>query len=123
MTFRPFRTFLFRSRHGHGLSQYQLRTDQIAEQIAWWRAFRTICPELRQKPIFTMVGEQLGLSRAQVCDALRRIDAEQWKQLRADADALAKEWADARRRTDEARRRYADTVRWTSQSGGFDARM
>jgi len=70
-----------------------------------------------------MVGEQLGLSRAEVCDALRRIDAEQWKQLRANADALAKEWADTRRRTDVARRRNADTVRWTSQSGGFDARM
>jgi len=70
-----------------------------------------------------MVGEQLGLSRAEVCDALRWIDAEQWKQLRANADALAKEWADTRRRTDVARRRYADTVRWTSQSGGYDARM
>lgn len=73
-----------------------------------------IFPELRQKPIFTMVGEQLGLSRSEVCDALRKIDAEQWKQLRANADALANEWADARRRTDEARRRYADTVRRTS---------
>lgn len=114
MGFGHFRTFLFRSRHGRGLSQYRLRTDQIAEQIAWWRAFRTIFPELRQKPIFTMVGEQLELSRAEVCDALRRIDAEQWKQLRADADALAKAWADARRRTNEARRRYADTVRRTS---------
>jgi hypothetical protein len=85
-----------------------------------------------------MVGEHLGLSRAEVCDALRGIDAEHWKQLRADADALAKEWADARRRTDEARRRYAlfagrhkmavlmpgcrlssDLIRgWYSRSGG-----
>jgi hypothetical protein len=121
--FGHFRTFPFGSRHDRGLSQYRLRTDQIAEQTAWWRAFRTIFPELRQKPIFTMVGEQLGLSRSEVRDALRKIDAEQWKQLRANADALAKEWADARWRTDEARRRYADTVRRTSQSGGFDARM
>ena len=88
MTFRHFRAFLFRSRHDRGQGQHRLRTDQIAEQIAWWHAFRTICPELRQKPIFAMVGERLGLSRAEVCDALRRIDAEQWKQLRANADAL-----------------------------------
>jgi len=82
-----------------------------------------ILPELRQKPIFTMVGEVLGLSRSEVRDALREIDAEQWKQLCANADALAKEWANARRRTNAARRRYANTVRRTSQSGGFDARM
>jgi len=60
---------------------------------------------------------------AEVCGALREIDAEQWEQLRANADALAKEWADARRRTNVARRRYANTLRRTSQSGGFDARM
>jgi hypothetical protein len=70
-----------------------------------------IFPELRQKPIFTMVGEELGLSRAEVCDALRKVDAEQWKQFRAHADALTKEWADVRRRTNEARRRYDDTRR------------
>jgi hypothetical protein len=107
-------TFLSASRRDHGLSQYWLCADHIAEQIAWWRALRMIFPELRQKPIFTMVSQELGLSRSEVCDALRQIDAEQWKQLRANADALAKEWADARRRTDEARRRYADTVRRTS---------
>ena len=123
MTFGHIRKFLLRSRHDRGLDQKRPRTAQIAEQIAWWRAFRRILPELRQKPIFTMVGEHLGLSRSEVCDALRRIDAEQWKQLRANADALAKEWADARRRTNAARRRYANTVRRTSQSGGFDARM
>jgi hypothetical protein len=123
VTFGRIRTFLFRSRHERGLGQKRLRTDQIAEQIAWWRAFRTILPELRQKPIFTMVSEELGLSRSEVCAALREVDAEQWKQLRANADALAKEWADARRRTNAARRRYANTVRRTSQSGGFDARM
>jgi Asp-tRNA(Asn)/Glu-tRNA(Gln) amidotransferase A subunit family amidase len=61
-----------------------------------------------------MVGEQLGISRSEVRDAFRKIDPEQWKQIRADADALANEWANARRRTDEARRRYADTVRRTS---------
>ena len=114
MTFGHFRALLFGSWHNRGVSQCRQRADQIAEQIAWWRAFRMIFPELRQKPIFTMVGELLGLSRSEVCNALRKIDAEQWKQLRANADALANEWADARRRTDEARRRYVDTVRRTS---------
>jgi len=98
------------------MSQYRPRTDHIAKQIAWWRAFRMILPELRRKPIFTMVGEQLGISRSEVRDAFRKIDPEQWKQIRAGADALAKEWADNRRRTDEARRRYADTIRRTSLS-------
>jgi len=119
VTFGHFRASLFGSRHDRGVGQNRPRPDQVAEQIAWWRAFRLIFPELRQKPIFTMVGEELGLSRSEVCDSLRKIDAEQWKQLRANADALTKEWADARRRTNEARRRYADTVRWASQSGGF----
>lgn len=111
VTLRHFRAFLFGSRHERGPSRHWPPTDQIAEQIAWWRAFCTIFPELRPKPIFAIVGEQHGLSPLEVYHAFREIDPKQWKQISASADALAKEWAEARRRTDEARRRYADAIR------------
>jgi hypothetical protein len=74
------------------------KSQEIAEMVALWRAVLDIVfPDKRTRGLIGWIAKQHGLSRAQLYKLLKKVDPSVATELRARAEAFAKEWAGARR--------------------------